>query len=217
MEERAELALARANVYRFLGRLYSDPPRLESLYFLAGEEGRTYLLEVFGEEARTLIAYLARFSGSEQELQRLRVEFDGLFRVPGPYYATPYESVYCDGQRGGKGLLWGPSTQAVIRFYRRVGLAPVEAAREVPDHVALELKLMHLLAAREADNWRAGDEEAAQHNWSLQEEFLSDHLLRWIEPFCEVLAQRADSDFYRGVAAITRGFLAGEALALTPA
>ena len=53
----------------------------------------------------------------------------------------------------------------------------------------------------------AGDTAAAASALRTQREFHRDHLLNWIDAYCDCLQSCAQTRFYRGVAKLTRGFV----------
>jgi len=210
-----DMAGARASVYQFLHGFFSGPPSAELIRQLQGEEILTHLRSVFGASDKTFITYLKALpSGESPAIKALRLEFDALFRVPGPAYATPYESVYCDGVGQSKGPVWGPSTGAVKWFYEQMGAGLTQDYPELPDYIGAELDFMRFLCAQEAEVWAEGDSESAARYLHAQNQFLNEHLGRWIEPFAEVMKANAQSGFYRGLAEMTCDFVTQDAVAV---
>ncbi len=210
-----EMAGARANVYQFLCSLFAGPPSEDLMAQLRDEEFLLHVRHVFGSSDETFVAYLGTLSPDESApIEALRLEFDALFRVPGPAYATPYESVYCDGVGQSKGPVWGPSTGAVKWFYEQMGAGLTQDYPELPDYIGAELDFMRFLCAQEAEVWAEGDSESAARYLHAQNQFLNEHLGRWIEPFAEVMKANAQSGFYRGLAEMTCDFVTQDAVAV---
>ena len=67
------------------------------------------------------------------------------------------------------------------------------------------------LAGHEARAWERRDHEQVANALEYQHEFMRDHLLRWVPIFCRKVIEKAEIGFYRGVARVTRDFLASEA------
>lgn len=154
---------------------------------------------------------------SVSELER---EFMDLFVIPNPRYVAPYESVYRDqwtfdpalGAEPGQGpaplimerLLMGESTMAVRQAYLEAGVLP---EKDLPDHIANELRFMAYLWAREAE--AHGDEARA---WAeLRNEFRQAHLLKWISPLRERVAECGQSGYYRVALQVAEALLQNDA------
>jgi TorA maturation chaperone TorD len=146
---------------------------------------------------------------SDLPLSEVDREYIELFVLPGPRYVAPYESVFRDEwplpavlQRGSnpsetgstiKGLLMGESTIKVRDWYFRAGLSP---EKDLPDHVANELRFLAWISARRAV---AGPEEA-RFLLEFEEKFCRDHLLKWIGQLRERVAERDRSGYYHTAA-----------------
>jgi len=202
-KKRRQVSQARANVYRFLASLYNTPPSRELLARMKGEGFADHLRVVFGPKADSLIGYLEGFGADEGDWEALRLEYDALFRVPGPRYVRPYEAVYRDK----RGLVWGKPTVAVKGLYRRAGADISEDFMELPDFIGLELEFMGFLCSREGEAWQEGDEDSALKYLALQREFLEGHLGQWVAEFCQEMLEKAESGFYRGLAEMTREYV----------
>ena len=61
---------------------------------------------------------------------------------------------------------------------------------------------------------RAGDEAGAERQLRAQREFLSDHLLNWIDRFTADVRKAAEDGFYFDLATFTEGFLTADAAEL---
>lgn len=117
-----------------------------------------------------------------------------------------YESAYC----GSDIFRQAQQMADIAGFYRAHGLAVGGSRRERPDHVAVELEFMALLAAKEADaTLHLGLEhvEMCRHAQTL---FLGEHLGRWAPIFAGRLAARADRGPYKEVAEALEMWIAAE-------
>jgi len=208
-----DLAQARANVYSFLSTLYMSPPTAGLLPRLSQPDFIAHLRDLFGEVVELMENALAQGDEASRE-QNLRLEYDALFRVPGPRYTRPYESVYRDRQLiGGQvvyGLVWGEATTAVKAMYAKAGVALAEETQELPDFIGLELGFMAFLCQQEGMAWERGDRDLARRYLELQREFLADHLSRWVSDFCQEMRAKAETGFYAGVAGMTREYVLGD-------
>jgi len=152
-----------------------------------------------------LLASLFRAEPTHEE--KLAVEFTALFLGPGGHI-SPHESVQADPDGGS---LWGDETLAVKHFIEGLDLAFTEEYTGLPDHISVELDLMANLAGHEAQGWEQNDLTRAANALAYQQDFMQEHLLRWVPLFCKKIIETADLAFYRGVARMTRDFLASEA------
>lgn len=200
-EELVGLARNRAKIYALLSTAYSKPPdgRLTELF-----TNWTRLPEQFPPRMKQglskLKAWFERAGNppSSTLLTKLETEFTRLFRGLSPLYSPPppYESVYRDG------VLYGPCTQEVVRWYHRYQLKGNN--NEPPDHISLELDFMRFLCEQEEQAWKNGD---GYHYVEEEKSFINEHIMKWVPCFCEKIREFDISDFYIGVADLTEGWL----------
>lgn len=130
----------------------------------------------------------------ENCIDELAADFSKVFLAAGVHEgnaAFPYESVYL----GEKALVMQQPWEDVRKIYAKHGLALENAPSELmEDHIAIELQFMAQLS--EGDNAVADSRE-----------FLSEHILKWADLFCADIEKYAETGFYKGVAALTRGYL----------
>jgi DMSO reductase family type II enzyme chaperone len=96
-------------------------------------------------------------------------------------------------------------------FYRAFGFDVGGTVRERPDHIAVELEFMHLLALKAclaADNQDHAHAEICQ---DAQRKFLQDHLVRWVGPFAARAAQNAATGPYLALARFAAAFVQTDA------
>ena len=99
-------------------------------------------------------------------------------------------------------------TLDVRAFYERFGLVSERKEREPEDHIGLEMEFMSCLCDRHGECLRKGDAEKASVTVQAQRDFLDEHLLQWVLRFCEAVDRFAWTDFFRGMAQLTEGFVA---------
>jgi DMSO reductase family type II enzyme chaperone len=155
---------------------------------------------------RLLSGSLAPFKGGvpDRELERLQGDHCQLFIGSGMPAAPPWESFYRTEER----LMFSSHTLEVRAFYERFGLVSERKEREPEDHIGLELEFMACLCDRHGECLRKGDAGEAAVTVQAQRDFLDEHLLRWVSPFCEEVDRCAWTDFFRGIAQLTEGFVA---------
>lgn len=96
-------------------------------------------------------------------------------------------------------------------FYRAFGFNLGGPVRERPDHLAVELEFIHVLALKEAWAYAHGIAEQAEVCVDAQRKFLQDHLGRWIAPFAESLARSAEDGPYVALARFAADFIRADA------
>lgn len=203
-ELRQEFGPSREHFYAFLSGIFYAPVSKELHAVFANAEHAEMLAAMFSPET---LEYFQEFrkSGPAPVLQQ---EFEDLFRVPGPWYTTPYESVFMDAREiAGKdvgGLLHGKSAHEVEKLYRRFGLQISPATPELPDYIGAELSFMSHLAGLGV-NPESGFEPSALIE--TQKEFLEKHLGRWVPQYAQRLEEKAQRPYYKGVARLLAEFL----------
>lgn len=128
--------------------------------------------------------------------------FIGPFEVP----AQPWESVYVRKDK----LLFQKTTMDVRKIYEKYGFQTTDFNIEADDHVGLELDFVFQLnqlciRAGEADRPDVGRE--INRLLKEQKRFIDDHLLAFIPQFAEKVVTHAETDFFKGLAAILEHFL----------
>lgn len=117
--------------------------------------------------------------------------------------AYPFESVYTSAKR----LLMQGARDEVLVIYRSAGIDKKDSWKDGEDHIALELEFMQILAQRTVDALTENNEEEALSLLLRQQSFLEDHLLGWFPMMESDMKKFSKTDFYRGLADLTHGFL----------
>ncbi|WP_165172746.1 molecular chaperone [Adlercreutzia sp. ZJ242] len=117
--------------------------------------------------------------------------------------AYPFESVYTSPKR----LLMQGARDEVLVAYRSAGIDKKPSWKEGEDHIALELEFMQILGMRALDALCAGDEDAAADHIECQKGFLVNHVGAWFPMMAADMRKFSKTDFYRGLADLTAGFL----------
>ena len=140
---------------------------------------------------------------SEVALETLQAEYTRLFIGPGPVVAPPWESVYVSEER----LLFQRETFQVRAWYARFELTVPNLHREPDDHIGLELSFLSHLATLALQAIQAHDQERFDEALEAQRRFAAEHVFRWGPGWCSRVDANSGSDFYRGLALVTRGAL----------
>lgn len=195
-------------VYSFLARVYQEGPNQEMLGALAGEQFLDELAADSQNEdltagCRQMQAELAAHRGDlETYHQELQGDYNRLFVGPGHLEAPPWESVY----RSKEHLLFSKETLAVRDFYRSFGLESKKKNREPDDHLGLELEFMAWLCREGSARIQNGGD--FEELLTGQQRFLQEHLQQWVPALTADIQRAARTDFFRGLARLTRGWLA---------
>ena len=136
-------------------------------------------------------------------LEPLKVVFSKLFVGPYKLFATPYGSVYLDGER----KIMGDSTLDVKNRYREAGLDTAKNFKDAPDHISAELEFMYYLIFKEIESFSNSDIESAIDFIQKQKDFLEHHLMAWVPGFANSIIDSAENPFYPNLAKATQAFL----------
>lgn len=208
LDEFAEVNERRARSYSLLARLYAKEVDAELLDRLHATRFPVSTGNADADEGMRLMAgYLSNVWGGT--LQELAVDYVHCFIGSGMdafSAAYPYESVYTSPKR----LMMQEARDEVLAIYRSQGLDKSEAWKESEDHVAAECEFMATLAGRTAQACREGDEDKAFGLLAVQRNFMADHLYAWTGMMTSDMRGYARTDFYKGLAAYTDGFLASD-------
>jgi len=140
---------------------------------------------------------------SDPAFDDLLVDYTRLFIGPDKVLTPPWESVYFSEER----MVFQIETLQVREWYRRFGLQAEKLHNEPDDHIGLELEFVAHLAKLGLLALEQNDPAAFEQSLDAQRNFLSEHLLRWGPGWCEQVEEKAQNDFYRGIAMLTRGAL----------
>ena len=140
---------------------------------------------------------------SDESFERLRADYTRLFIGPGKVIAAPWESVYFSDER----LTFQEQTLDVRNWYRRFGLEADKIHQEPDDHIGLELLFLSHLAAQGIQALNEQDNTRFEMLLDAQREFLQKHVGSWALTWCELVEENARTDFYKGLASLTRGVL----------
>lgn len=195
-------------LFGLLGKLlYTDLDRewLQSLI-----EQDVFAESPFGEgqaDVQRGLAYLQAWSQenksgiSDENFMALQTDYTRLFVGIKKVLAPLWESVHLNK----KPMVFQEETLQVRNWYRRFGLESEKLNREPDDHIGLELALIAHIARLGLEAWEQNDESAFQELLVAQKAFVETHLGRWALRWCGQVEQHARTDFYLGLAHLTRG------------
>ena len=191
-----KMMTARASFYRFLSRLYLLEVD-EGLW--SALQNMTFPVESSEGDMKAGYEMMGDYLKANADadlpavLDDLAVDYAHIFLSAGVAQgkaAFPYESVYTSR----KHLVMQDSRMDVVELYAKRGITPAKDNYHVPeDHLGYLCEYMAILIDEGAE-----DEQKA---------FLKNHLSNWVSAFTVDMGKYAATDFYRGLAKLTRGFL----------
>lgn len=148
-------------------------------------------------------ALLDIFPGLSDELEKLSIEYDRLFRAKSIWlYGTEY-TAKSEFQRAN-------FLSDIVGFYKAFG---VEAEKDRPDSLVNELEFMHFLIFKMLhaleDNIPNGKEKAAIC-LDAQKKFFDEHFYPAAKKIAEIIIREDDSNFYQERAKELLNFLKSE-------
>ncbi len=205
---------SRAAIYRMLASLYFKELTDEQLDHIKELDFSTFegLDEGFAEGCRDIERYLRKKNSATRQL--LAVDYAGAILGAGVHEerrATPYESVFTSDD----GLMMQDARDDVCKLMLEAHLEVDEKLRVPEDHLSFMFEYLAIMAERCNELLEVGVDAEALENLRTEQAFHRDHLMNWIDEYCDCLEGCAETRFYRGVAKMTRSFvhLDGELLA----
>ena len=199
-----ELMNARARSYGMLARLFREEVDLPTLRELQKMRFPQATGNAAADEGyHQLYDYLKR--AWDDSVTELAIDYVSTFighGVNGYSAAYPYESVYTSERR----LLMQEARAEVLATLRENELKRGNW-NEAEDHIALELEYLQILSDRTAEALCQGDTDTAASWVRAQYNFLDVHLDSWAPLLTAEVKKFAKTDFYRGLAFLTEGFL----------
>lgn len=208
LEQEKQLAKARAALYRMLGGFYIMEMDEETL---ASMKKAVFPKEGTSEEMTSAYQMITHYlkECSTQDLEDLAVDYAKTFLAAGDaagLAAFPYESVYVSKRHE----IGGRTEQETLALYALHGWEPTrEMYRTMNDHIGLELEFMAVLCEEEILACQTGNTDRAAMSRRDQQEFLRTHFA-WATAFCNDVKKYAQTEFYQGIAILTKEFLTQE-------
>lgn len=117
--------------------------------------------------------------------------------------AYPNESVHTSSDR----MFMQDARDEVYAIYQAAGLKSSEGWQMGEDHIAVELEYMQVEVQRTLDALEKSDTQKASMELMRQYHFIVDHLQAWVPFLTNDMLKFAETDFYRALAYLTRGFI----------
>lgn len=205
-------------IYSFLGRIYEKEvdEKILKNYLVCKENFVNYgLMADLDVNVREGFQQLYRYFNrlDEQNLSEavveLAMDYANLF-LGLKYFREkkgiphPSESVYTAGD------MYQKEAVEAFRTYMDAGLVKAEDFGEPEDHVALQLYFMEHLCRKAATFLKDKNFHELMKNLERQKKFLEGHLLKWVPKLASDVVENAETEFYKAVGRITKGFLTME-------
>lgn len=93
----------------------------------------------------------------------------------------------------------------VVDSYRKAGVLLADACTEAPDFLSVQFDFMRVLCEKERMEWSKNKE--ASSVISLEQNFLTQHLCKWVKNYCGAALKIAKTDFYKGLILLVAGII----------
>lgn len=197
-------------VINLLGKLWYEYPEYEFFQKLVAEE---VLLEIpFAEkraEVKAGMEFLSNWTIQNKEgltkekFDEIQLDYTRLFVGPDKVIAPPWESIYFNDSR----TIFDERTLDVREWYRRFNLESVHIRKEPDNHIGLELAFLAHLAGNAFQALENEDYQQVEELIDAQRLFATEHVFSWVGSLFEIVNSKARTDFYRGIALVTKGVL----------
>lgn len=137
----------------------------------------------------------------DEWLEELAIEYASLFIGPQNPSAVPYASFYLSESRS----LMTEETIDVRKRYLEAGMAVKELYSIPDDHIGIELEFIYYLTQKIIELFEQGEREDASRLFEIREDFLREHMRKWLPLFADKILESTNEDFYKGTAFILRG------------
>jgi len=133
-----------------------------------------------------------------KDRRELEAEYFELFEVTRKKAPCPlYESFYRDEDRN-------ETMAELVRFYNFFGLTLGTSAREMPDHLKVEMEFLHYLTFLESAYFH--DESAPDSLLKAQHDFHKRHLQCWTGQLWDRIYHQ-ESQYFRSITDLARAFI----------
>ncbi len=140
---------------------------------------------------------------SAEVFDEVKSDYFRLFLGIGKPEATIWESVYFTHDR----TLFGKKTLEVRNWYKRYGLELELKNREPDDHLGLELLFIAHLVDQAVIANEQNDKEKLKKLEEDTRSFITEHPLAWVDQWLAMVQKHAKTDYYKGIAYVTKGIL----------
>ncbi|MGE0918105.1 TorD/DmsD family molecular chaperone [Trichlorobacter lovleyi] len=181
-------------IFRLLAQIFSVEPDLKLLHEVAKidlpEKGNLEGVRQLVESVRSSKDSLETFQ------EELAIEFARLFIGPIKALSIPYASWHLSDSR----QLMTDETVEVRQRYLDAGMVVRELYRVPDDHVAIELEFLSYLTAEMIEAHAVGNSKRIGELQKIQDDFVTEHMQKWIPGFVDSIDRSDIHPFYKGAA-----------------
>ncbi|MEM3449326.1 MAG: molecular chaperone TorD family protein [Thermoprotei archaeon] len=165
--------------------------------------------ETLPKDVQKGLDLIKRYLNNTESLETEMVEIDlaedyaGIFLGVRGVVPHPSESAYMTKDH----TIFQKQRDEILQMYQQMGLQKDPSFPEPEDHIALELCFMARLANQTVNALELKNLELLLQMLRYQQSFMDQHLVRWVPKLCQDIYRSARTDFYKGVALFTRGFI----------
>ncbi|MGD2294269.1 MAG: molecular chaperone TorD family protein [Candidatus Aminicenantes bacterium] len=200
----ADLFTAFHFCFRFLSHAFLTIPEEEFIADILKEDTLSeWPVAANNEALNSGVKVLRDFSRCWQPAhsKSLKLDYTRLFIGLEKTLAPPYASVYLSKER----ILFEKQMFEARRFYKRFNLQVKRKNQEPDDHIGYEFYFLSFLCQKTAQEVKTQNNQGLSVYQSTLKEFLSAHLLRWLDPFLSRVRANAETLYYRGLADLAEG------------
>ncbi len=203
---------ARGMVYNLLSSLFAKEIDHQLLHELTSVHAKDFWTQLASEPAfkldvNAMVKVLENLK-SDRALMELAADYCGLFLVGTKHSASPYASLYVNGEgtsgkghKGGEPTLFGEQHQQMVQFLKQSQLQVQSSFPEPADHIAVILAYVaHLCATADSDT-------TSNSNDSEQLKFIDSYLASWLGNFAAKVTQCDSGEFYCALARLTQSWV----------
>lgn len=212
----SQLMRQRQTIYAFLKRIYekelsrellrSMPFKMKPLLALADS--------LPDSKSQNAVRQLIKFTDAipsqnfDELWTKLAADYARLFLSIHKTPPHPSESVYRDG------VMMQFSRDEVLSTYWSFGIDKKTDFTEPEDHIAVELSFMMFLCEKAQQALQKGKVAEASKYLHSQQNFLEQHLLKWVPKLVDDIITAGRTPFYKSLATLTREFLEMDVFAI---
>jgi len=202
-------------------RLYISPPDNELVGFLKSKELRKIFFNFFNGFCEDFFNIIDGVNNEKSSLEALQIEFTKLFALPGEFSIKLYESYYKDkwiipiaankyyphnsSEFKYENLLYGETAVSLNKIYLKEGVKVNESAKELPDHLSIELNFLRILFQKQIETFQGNNSEGAKNYAEKIVRFVEEHLNFLIDKInFQFKARKLDSIYSKGIDILSR-------------
>lgn len=157
------------------------------------EEGANLIVKELEDHENQLDSYY----------EKLHWDYTRMFVGPNYLLAPPWESTYFNDSR----LIFQEQTFEVREVYLKYKFIPKNYPNEPDDHIGCELDFMSKLSGLTLENYNQNNLKKLKGLLEDQNDFVSEHLIKWVGVFCDCIIENSETEFYKGFALILKEFI----------